>query len=82
VLSAVNCIERVIPPTNRIAQIVGIDMSLVITAQLAIAAALRSPFTTSTGRNPNRRSTGVVIGFMTRLPTKTAISIVPASNAS
>jgi hypothetical protein len=82
VFSAVNCIERDMPPTNRIAQMTGSGMCFAIAAQAAIAAALMRPLTTSTCLNPKRRSTEVVSGFMTRLPANTVIIIRPASKAS
>ena len=45
--------------------------------QAKIAAALRRPFTTSTRRKLQRRSTAVVIGFIAKLPAKTASTSSP-----
>ncbi len=41
-----------------------------------------SPFPTRIVRKPKRRSTGVVAGFMTRLPANTASTSSPERNGS
>src|SRR5271157_648031 len=50
-------------------------------AQANIVTAASRPFVMSTVRNPKRRSTGVVAGFIRRLPAKTAKTSKPEVKA-
>src|ERR1700730_3627023 len=72
VLRLVNCIDRNKPPANSTATMIAFGVDEENRAQANIVTATSRPFAISTVRNPKRRSTGVVAGFIRRLPAKTA----------
>src|ERR1700675_1061460 len=81
VLRLVNCIDRNKPPGDSTATRVAFGVGGVNRAQANIVTAASRPFAISTVRNPKRRSTGVVAGFIRRLPAKTAKTSRPEVKA-
>lgn len=81
VLSAVNCIERVMPVANSSRQTSQCGVSAFSIEQATKPSATSTPLPISTRRKPKACMIRVVAGFIARLPANSHSSRVPASTA-